>query len=106
LRATAETAQRIGGKDSVDEHGETQDAGDEQRRCGAAAHDRKSWRRSSRLKNDKKMTFIIDISPEDMTIHADPMHISNAISNIIDNSIKYSGDEVEISNQSLSPGRP
>jgi signal transduction histidine kinase len=48
------------------------------------------------LKNDKKMTFIIDISPEDMTIHADPMHISNAISNIIDNSIKYSGAEVEI----------
>jgi signal transduction histidine kinase len=48
------------------------------------------------LKNDKKMTFIIDISPEDMTIHADPMHIINAISNIIDNSIKYSGDEVEI----------
>jgi signal transduction histidine kinase len=48
------------------------------------------------LKNDKKMTFIIDVSPEDMTIHADPMHIINAISNIIDNSIKYSGDEVEI----------
>jgi signal transduction histidine kinase len=48
------------------------------------------------LKNDKKMAFLIDVSPEDMTIHADPMHISNAISNIIDNSIKYSGDEVEI----------
>jgi signal transduction histidine kinase len=48
------------------------------------------------LKNDKKMAFLIDVSPEDMTIHADPMHISNAISNIIDNSIKYSGAEVEI----------
>jgi signal transduction histidine kinase len=55
-----------------------------------------SMAKEFRLKNDKKMTFIIDISPEDMTIHADPMHISNAISNIIDNSIKYSGDEVEI----------
>jgi signal transduction histidine kinase len=54
-----------------------------------------SMAKEFQLKSDKKMTFIIDISPEDMTIHADPMHISNAISNIIDNSIKYSGDEVE-----------
>jgi signal transduction histidine kinase len=55
-----------------------------------------SMAKEFRLKNDKKMTLLIDISPEDMTIHADPMHISNAISNIIDNSIKYSGDEVEL----------
>lgn len=48
------------------------------------------------LKNDKKMTFVIDITPKEMTIHADPMHIGNALSNIIDNSIKYSGNEVEI----------
>jgi signal transduction histidine kinase len=45
--ATAEKAQRIGGTDSVDEHGEAQDAGDERRGCGIAAHDRQSWRRSS-----------------------------------------------------------
>jgi signal transduction histidine kinase len=48
------------------------------------------------LKSEKKMTVLVDIVPEDMTIHADAMHISNALGNIIDNSIKYSGDEVEI----------
>ena len=55
-----------------------------------------SMAKEFRLKNDKMMTFVIDISPEKMTIHADPMHINNAIGNIIDNSIKYSGDEIEI----------
>lgn len=49
-----------------------------------------------RLKNDKKMTFLIEITPEDMTINVDRMHIGNALGNIIDNSIKYSGEEVEI----------
>jgi signal transduction histidine kinase len=55
-----------------------------------------SMSKEFQLKNDKRITFSIDISPTDMTIHADPMHISNAISNIIDNSIKYSGNDVEI----------
>ena len=47
-----------------------------------------------KLKSDKAIVFDVDISPEDMTIYADPMHISNAISNLIDNAIKYSCDEV------------
>src|SRR5574344_40713 len=49
-----------------------------------------------KLKSDKKVTFFIEVSPEEMMIHADPMHISNALGNIIDNSIKYSGEEVAI----------
>ncbi len=33
---------------------------------------------------------------EDVTVTADPTHLSNVISNLIDNSVKYSGDEVDI----------
>ena len=55
-----------------------------------------------KLKSDKIITFGIDISPDDMAIHADPMHISNAVSNLIDNAIKYSGDEVHIEIKAFS----
>jgi K+-sensing histidine kinase KdpD len=34
---------------------------------------------------------------QDVIIEADPFHIENAISNLIDNAIKYGGDKIEIS---------
>ena len=58
-----------------------------------------------KLKSDKETVFDIDILPEEMTIHADPMHISNAISNLIDNAIKYSGEEVHIKIKAFSRDR-
>lgn len=36
------------------------------------------------------------ICPPDATVDADPTHLSNILSNLIDNSVKYSGKEVEI----------
>jgi signal transduction histidine kinase len=49
-----------------------------------------------KMKGDKKVTFLTDVSPDEMTVFADPMHFANVISNIIDNAIKYSSEEVTI----------
>jgi signal transduction histidine kinase len=48
-----------------------------------------------RLRSDKPITFHTDIA-DDMIINADKMHISNVLSNLMDNAIKYSGDDVVI----------
>lgn len=49
-----------------------------------------------RLKAEKKVEFSINVYPEDLKIVTDPLHFANIISNLVDNSIKYSGEEVKI----------
>jgi len=48
-----------------------------------------------KLKADKPLTIKIDI-PENLYIQADPLHLGNIVSNILDNAIKYSGESVAI----------
>lgn len=49
-----------------------------------------------KLKTDKEVSFSIHIDREDLTIRADRTHLNNMISNLIDNAIKYSSDNIEI----------
>ena len=48
------------------------------------------------LKASKKVNISLAVEPEELTVRADRMHFSNIVSNLIDNAIKYSGDEVKI----------
>ena len=48
-----------------------------------------------KLKADKPCDIILECQG-DATVEADPSHFSNVIGNLIDNSIKYSGDSVSI----------
>ncbi len=48
-----------------------------------------------KLKASKQLKIDIDI-PDDLYIMADPLHLGNVLSNLIDNSVKYSGDSVII----------
>ena len=48
-----------------------------------------------KLKADKPCEIFLECQ-EDVTIEADPTHFSNIIGNLIDNSIKYSGESVTI----------
>lgn len=50
-----------------------------------------------KLKADKPVSFDIGCLPEDLPVYADKLHFTNVISNMIDNSIKYSGKSVHIS---------
>lgn len=49
-----------------------------------------------KLKADKQITFSVSVTPENATVKADPMHIRNILSNLIDNAVKYSNDSVNI----------
>ncbi|MDE6347052.1 MAG: HAMP domain-containing histidine kinase [Muribaculaceae bacterium] len=49
-----------------------------------------------KLKAHKPCEIILDCT-EGATVEADPTHFSNVIGNLIDNSIKYSGDSVTVS---------
>ena len=55
-----------------------------------------------RLKTEKKIEFVEKIIPEELTVKADRIHLYNMISNLIDNSIKYSGESVWISINALN----
>lgn len=46
-----------------------------------------------RLKADKPVVFSLDIEPQTLCIQADRSHLSNMVSNLLDNAIKYSKDE-------------
>ena len=48
-----------------------------------------------KLKADKPCEIVLECQ-KDATVEADPTHFSNVIGNLIDNSIKYSGDSVSI----------
>ena len=48
-----------------------------------------------RLKAPKSVAIETDI-PEGLTVHADPLHLGNMLTNLIDNAIKYSRDSVQI----------
>lgn len=46
-----------------------------------------------RLKTNKTVKFLFTCTPEDLIIDADKTHLSNMLSNLIDNAIKYSEDD-------------
>jgi len=48
------------------------------------------------LNVNKNVRINIDVQPENLSIEADKIHFPNMIGNLIENSIKYSGDNVEI----------
>lgn len=50
-----------------------------------------------KLKAEKPVSFETTCEPEDVTVYADKLHFTNVISNMLDNSIKYSGKSVHIS---------
>lgn len=43
----------------------------------------------------KQVNILVDI-PEGLTVHADSSHLYNIMSNLVENAIKYSGDEVSV----------
>lgn len=52
--------------------------------------------------NNQHVTFHTEITPQDLTIKADRLHLNNMISNIIDNAVKYASDTVTIHIKCLS----
>lgn len=50
----------------------------------------------SEERTDKKVNISLSVKPENLMVHADRMHFSNIVSNLIDNAIKYSEDSVKI----------
>ena len=48
------------------------------------------------LNVNKNVRINIDVQPENLSIEADKIHFPNMIGNLIENAVKYSGDNVEI----------
>ncbi len=49
-----------------------------------------------RLRASKRVDVEVTVDPFDMEIESDPTHFANVINNLMDNAVKYSGDEVGI----------
>ena len=47
------------------------------------------------MKAEKPTAFTVEI-PEEMTVSADRLHLSNVLNNLLDNAMKYSGESVDI----------
>ena len=58
--------------------------------------------RSIRMQAAKPARVTVDVSPEGLTAFADRFHLSHALDNLVDNALKYSGEEVHIR---ISAGR-
>lgn len=50
-----------------------------------------------RMKSDKEIVYSFNIEPTNLTVYADKTQLNNVISNLIDNAVKYSGNNVRIS---------
>lgn len=62
--------------------------------------------RLTAISADKHVRFETRLTPDPLWITADPIHLTNSISNLVENSIKYSGNEVCIRiSASLEEGR-
>ncbi len=46
--------------------------------------------------NGNEKTISANLGKEDLKIHADAFHLENAINNIMDNAVKYGGDQINI----------
>ena len=57
-----------------------------------------------KLKTDKCVDMNILVRPENLTVYADRTHLHNIVSNLADNAIKYSSDNVEIHIQASTDG--
>ena len=51
---------------------------------------------AQRLKSDKPTNITVDITPPNAIVRADRQALSSMVNNLIDNAIKYSGDEAHI----------
>ncbi len=49
-----------------------------------------------RLRSGKGVTFELTVTPPNAVAYIDKVHFANALNNIIDNAIKYSGEQVQI----------
>lgn len=49
-----------------------------------------------KLKAEKAVSFTINYATDELTLYADRTHLTNMLSNLIDNAIKYSGQKTQI----------
>jgi two-component system phosphate regulon sensor histidine kinase PhoR len=62
--------------------------------------------RAYALLADKPVRFDLRVTPDPCCCRYDAVHLANAVRNLVDNAIKYSGDEVTITLRAvLSPGK-
>ena len=77
----------------------TAQTGDEQKRSSIISHDRRlNWKVT--IKTEKTIHFTTDLKTE--KVYADEEFLKEAISNLIDNAIKYSKESVKINISSSS----